>query len=93
MKEKNAARFHGRRGGRFIHDNDHPGERLDGFRDMRVAAVARGNWPPHSLDMWRARAAANPADHVAAAVVEADDHARAVKAGRYADKTKKENAA
>jgi hypothetical protein len=85
VRRKAAERFHGRRGGRFADDG--AGRRLDEIRRIRLNEARRGNWPEHSLVVWRRRASTG--DAYAAAVVEADEQARAEMVGRYALKAVK----
>lgn len=80
MRRKASERFNGRRGGRFAEEG--AGRQLENFRQLRIFEAGRGAWPEHSLVEWRRRAAAG--DAYAAAVVEADERARAQKVGRYA---------
>lgn len=57
MKRKAAEKFHGRRGGGFV-DEDGPSAARDvsALHRLRLAGVAKGTWPEHSLREWRLRA-------------------------------------
>lgn len=55
MKTKNAERFFGRRGGRFVPDGHEAGRTLAAIHKARIAGLRDGSWPTHTLDAWAER--------------------------------------